>query len=262
VTIDGAVVDAWLGTARASSAAAVTLLCLPHAGGGAVVYQPWRRLLPDVAVLPVLLPGREQRLDERPIDDLDALVRLIADVVAARVRPPFALFGHSFGALAAFELARELRRRGGPQPLCLFASGCPAPSIATGGLALHQLPDDALLAAVASRYGGVPAAILAERELRALFVPALRADLRMSELYRYRPEPPLAFPIFALGGRDDARATVAALEPWGRETLSPAAVELFPGGHFFVSTARELVVGAVARRLRGLAQDDSQGSRP
>lgn len=259
-----AAVELWLGLPRKSAPAVPSLLCFPYAGAGAVVFRPWQRLLePAAAVVPVFLPGREQRLGEAPIDDLGTLVALLAEVVAAGVEPPFAFFGHSFGALLAFELTRELRRRGLPLPCCLFASGRPAPSTPILSPPLHLLPDQAFVAGVSRRFGGIPGAILAEPDLLALFVPALRADLKISECYRYQREAPLPFPIFALGGRDDERVSRELLEPWADETVSPAPVELLDGGHFFVNTARGEVVALVAERLRRLDDRyDSQGRRP
>lgn len=229
-------------------------MCLPHAGAGSLAYFHWAGDFgADVEVCAVQLPGRENRLRERAIDELGRLLpRLVEGLGPTLRRGPFALFGHSFGALLAFELTRELRRRGAALPRALIVSGRGAPALGAvtdpiGGIA----DDDEFLAALDRRYGGIPAAIRGERELLALMLPTLRADLRIAEAHEYRAEEPLPLPIMALGGIDDPAVDEASLSGWARETSAGFALRRFRGGHFFVQESRQDVTRAVRGLLEG-----------
>jgi surfactin synthase thioesterase subunit len=157
---------------------------------------------------------------------------------------PLALFGHSMGAIVAFELARALGR----DVVHLIASGSAGPSLPRGGRGLHQLPHDELVAEL-ERLGGTPEEVLQNRELLDLLVPRLRADLTASETYRRRPAPLLACPITVLGGRDDRAVSGASLAAWADETTGGFAQHMLAGDHFFVSTRRAEVLGLIGRAL-------------
>jgi len=197
----------------------------------------------------VQLPGRENRLREPALDDLGLIVEALGTVI--EVTRPFAFFGHSLGAIVAFELTRWLRDRGRALPAHLFVSGSSAPDVRFSKAPLHAMPDDAaFLAAVARRYGGIPDAVADDPEFRALIAPALRADLRINELYRYVDAAPLPVSISAYGGSDDGEVSREALDAWRRQTSSGFALRLFAGDHFFVNGARAAVVADVAETLR------------
>jgi medium-chain acyl-[acyl-carrier-protein] hydrolase len=213
-------------------------VCFPHAGGGASSFYAWARELAGapVVVATLRLPGREARLREAPVEDLPTLVAHIDDALDASgdVRPAV-WFGHSSGARIAFELARRRRRRGGPLPVHLVVSGAPAPDVVRSTPTLHRIvSDDEFLRAVADAYGGVPAAVLAHAELRALVAPALRADLKMHERYVYTDDTPLPIPITAFGGTADPSVSEAWLTGWARHTAMEFRSRLFPGDHFYL----------------------------
>ena len=222
------------------------LFCLPPAGGSAVGFRAWARLLPSrIEARPLELPGHGARRDEPLCDDLDALVRELASTLEPLLDRPYAFFGHSNGALIAFELARHLRRLRLPAPTHLFVAGRRAPDIADRFAPLSGLDDAALVAWMRS-IGGTPPAVLAEPDLVKLLLPPLRADLRLGEAYAYAPEKPLASPIAAFGGSEDARAAPAELEPWRKQTSASFELRVFPGGHFFITSAAAEVVDAIA----------------
>lgn len=231
--------------------AKVRLFCLPYAGGGASLYRPWQEALPQtIEVCAVQLPGREGRLREAPIAALKALVPIIADGLAPSLATgAFAFFGHSMGAILAFELARELRRRGKPSPTHLFASACPAPHIPDEDWT-HELPDAELVERL-RELGGMSEEVLAHRELMEMILPVFRADAAVTETYRHAEEPPLDVPITAFGGLADAKATPADMEAWRRHTQSTFVRALVPGGHFYLQdpAARAPVLTVVARTL-------------
>jgi medium-chain acyl-[acyl-carrier-protein] hydrolase len=177
------------------------------------------------------------------------LVPALADGLSPLLDAPFALFGHSMGALVAFELVRELRRRDGPAPVLLAVSGHQAPLRPDVEGPFSHLPDAAFLDEVRRRYDGIPAEVLEEEELLQLLLPVLRADIQALETYVYDGEPPLDCPISCFGGEDDPHVALADLEAWSDETSGRLRVRTFPGGHFFVESARREVLRALGEDL-------------
>jgi medium-chain acyl-[acyl-carrier-protein] hydrolase len=238
---------------RPVAGARLRLFCFPYAGGGASIYSTWPRTLPpQVEVVAVQPPGRENRLAEPPFHDLSELVAAMHLHLAPQLHElPFAFFGHSNGALMAFELARSLRRAGDPLPLCLFASGRPAPQLELDDPPVHDLPHDAFVEEL-RRLEGTPEEILQNPEILELLLPLLRADFALGETYRYREEPPFPFPLRAYGGADDEEVPREQIEAWGEQTRAGFLMEIFPGGHFFVNEHRERVLTRVAAELAPL----------
>jgi medium-chain acyl-[acyl-carrier-protein] hydrolase len=224
------------------------LFCFPYAGGGASVYAAWVDRSPRKwAIVPVQLPGREHRLCEAAIPSLDRLIDQLVPAIASHTRQPYALFGHSMGALVAFELARALRRLGHPPPAHLFASGRGAPGGPAPARRIHTLPDREFIGEI-ERLRGTPVAVLEHPEFISLFLPVLRADFGLVETYVCAPEPPLPTPISVFGGVDDAisRDSLAA---WRGHTTDEFRLRLMPGGHFFLHSSREAILRAVAEDL-------------
>lgn len=242
--------------------AGTRLFCFPHAGVGASTYRAWPRSLSqaDLGVLPVQLPGRENRMGEPALRAVEPVVEALVRCVADRLDRPYALFGHSMGALVAFEFARRLRELGAPPPVHLFVSGRIAPQLADPRQKLHDLPDAELCARLAD-LGGLPAAVLADPALLGLLLPLLRADLAVNENYRYRPAPPLPVPITAFGGEHDPKVTEAELRAWAEQTDDQFTAHLLPGGHFFVQESVRSLLGLLVVGLsRTLAAPRVRGS--
>jgi len=251
-------VDVWLPYRRPRPGARVRLFCFPFAGGGASVFHDFQEgLPPHVEVLAVQLPGREGRLAEALVPEMTRLVPMIADSLTPHLTLPFALLGCSMGARIAFELARELRRRGvlagtasaTSRLLHLFALACPAPHLSDDDVA-HTLPDAALIERLRT-LGGMREEVLAHRELMELLLPVFRADAAVTETYACADEPPLDAPLTVIGGLSDAKVDRAALDAWRQHTTGAFALALVPGGHLFVQTARarQMVLAKVAREL-------------
>ena len=245
----------WFSVPAPNAAARLRLLCFPFAGAGASAYFAWSRALrgEPVEVRAVQPPGRENRLREAPLTELAPLVEaLVAACTGLRDRP-FCFFGHSMGALVAFETARALRAAGGPLPAHLFVSGAQGPDVPRLEEPLHPLADDeAGIAAVASRYGGVPTAVLEHRELLDVILPALRADMRITESYVHATAPPLPCGITAYTGTDDPMVKEEALTRWGAQTTGAFSSRVFPGDHFFLPEQRDAVIADVMSRVRPL----------
>jgi medium-chain acyl-[acyl-carrier-protein] hydrolase len=221
------------------------VFCFPFAGGGATFYRPWAQLAPpSLAICPVQLPGREERLFEQPFDRMQPLVAAAADELLPFLDRRYALFGHSMGALVAYELAQALRARGAPAPLHLFVSGAPAPHRAAEIVPIFDLPEEPFMAAL-RRYGGLPDEVLQSRELLDLLLPRLRVDLAVTGTYVWSDRPPLAFPITAFGGEEDVTVSPDVVKAWREHTVAAFDAHMFPGGHFFLSAAARHVVARI-----------------
>ncbi|MFD9325193.1 thioesterase II family protein [Streptomyces sp. NPDC060065] len=206
------------------------LFCLPHAGGSSAGFAPWsRRVAAHARVRPVELPGRGTRWDEPPPDRLATLVADLATRIRAEADGPYLLYGHSFGALLAYELAHALRPSLG-EPTALLVSGRNGPGVAHPAIPLHGLPRDRLLEQL-RKLDGVPVALLEKPDLIDPFLPVLRADARLAELYRRGRHPVLSCPVRALAGDSDPLADPAGLHRWSEETTADCLVEIIPAGH-------------------------------
>ena len=229
--------------------ARIRLFCLPHTGGGAAVYRDWaNRLAPDVEVVALRLPGRESRIQETPIDRIDDLVPALVDAVTPMLDEPHAWFGHSMGAVVAFEVCRQLRQRALPRPKRLIVSGRRAPHLPAREAPVHAAP----VADVVERLeelGGTPPEVLADRPAISSLMPMLRADFAVSETHRYVSAPPLDIPITILGGTDDPMADMGELAAWRQHSTVASPLRIFDGDHFFVHDAADQVLRAIRADL-------------
>jgi surfactin synthase thioesterase subunit len=236
------------------------LYCFPFAGGNAFHFTPWQKgVHPDIQVCGVQLPGRGARFRESPSTSLPALVGALAGVIAEQPRQPFAFFGHSLGALIAFEVARECRRRGFSLPMHLFASGCGAPQSRGQVQNLHDLEDDTLIAAL-KEYNGTPEGILANRDLMTLMMPTIRADLALAEKYEYRRCHLLHIPITVLAGKDDHQLDLEQASAWQKETTNACCIRWFEGDHFFINGERDAVWHCINTTILGMLLPGDPGS--
>lgn len=232
--------------------ARLRLFCFPYAGGGATVFSTWPRgLPPEVEVVAVQPPGREARIGEKPIANLAQLVEAMHPQLLPHMDRPFAFYGHSNGGLMAFELARTLRRTGGPMPRHLFVGGRPAPQMDVDEEQIHALPHDEFLDAL-RRFAGTPEEILQHAEIMELIEPVLRADFSLGETYVYTPEAPLDLPISSYGGERDDEVSREEVEGWSEQTTHEFRLKMFPGDHFFINGDRAAVLQEISRELRPL----------
>lgn len=223
----------WLRTSAGTGRAPLRLLCFAHAGGGAAFFHPWRQVLsPDIDVCPVVLPGREARLHEQPHTRLEELIPELTAALEPFLDRPYALFGHSMGAMLAYETARALEAGTARPPSCLIASGRRAPQLPARRPPLYALPEEAFLDAV-SRLGGMPAEVVDHPDVLRLFMPAMRADFELNETYTHQAGALLRCPVSALTGDGDPEVDLEEMASWRHVTAGAFSLRVFRGGHFY-----------------------------
>lgn len=229
----------------------LNLLCLPYSGASAMVYSRWRRQLPPwLTVQPVELPGRGARYDEPLQTDMRALALQLAREHKPGLHGPYALFGHSLGALLACEMAHAFRALGAAEPVALIASGTAAPSLRSEydrGFAEPQ--SDEQLVEQLRTFQGTREDVLANEELMSLTLPVLRADFMLCGRFRPLQRPLLNCPIHVLGGKED-KATTEQLIGWSQETLGSFSVDMMTGGHFFIHEHEAKVIRLIRNYLQ------------
>ncbi len=222
--------------------ACLRLFCFSYAGGSASLFRLWPgRLSAAIDVCPVELPGHGTRLKEAPISRLGPLIESLAGTIYPSLDRPFALFGHSMGALISFELARYLRRAYGQFPEHLFISAYRAPHLLRPPAIARSTLSDADLIKKLRELGGTPEEILQQPELLRLILPTLRADFQICDTYSYQAEAPLSCPITVLGGLRDRIVNGQELDAWRMQTTARFRRYMFPGHHFFLESAQTLL---------------------
>lgn len=237
----------WLHIVRAVDAPRARLLCFSYAGGGASVFNAWRNLAPELEVCAVQLPGRQERLNERGVTSVPQIVDAITAALRSRAPAPLALYGHSFGALVAFEVALRRKEEGAP-PIALVVGARTPPAMTPRRPFLHALPHDAFVRAIHQRYG-TALDLLQHPDLAELIVPPLRADFTALETYAFAPGSKLDVPITVLHGRLDAASDGPTMRGWQEVTSLPIAYHEVDAGHFFIDTHRPWVQARVTEAL-------------
>lgn len=225
----------WIIRTRPNPQARLRLFCFPYAGGSAATYRRWPDIFPQsIEVCAVQLPGRGSRLHEPAFASAEALVPVLADALAPHLNGPVAFFGHSMGAIIAFELARYLRAERKRDLTHLFVSGRRAPQIKLDEAVTYDLPEPEFIEAIRD-LNGTPKEVFEHTELLQLMIPLLRADFAFCQTYEYSPQPPFEFPITVLGGVEDDKVSPEHLEAWREQTTGSFSLEMLPGDHFFIN---------------------------
>ncbi|WP_327418315.1 thioesterase II family protein [Streptomyces sp. NBC_01233] len=248
--------DLWIRRYHPADDSAVRLLCLPHAGGSASFYFPVSQALsPGIEVLAVQYPGRQDRRLEPCPDSIaelaDSLLPLLVDEWADR---PLALFGHSMGASLAFELAGLLEQRAGILPVMLFASGRRAPSRFRPEDDVHLRGDEALLLEI-KQLAGTDSRVLGDDEVLRMVLPAIRSDYRVAELYRPERVHQVSCPVMALVGDNDPKAQLDDVRAWQEHTSGAFTMEVFPGGHFYLTEQAPRLITRIGEVLTAAPAD-------
>jgi medium-chain acyl-[acyl-carrier-protein] hydrolase len=232
-----------VGTAR------LRLFCFSFAGGSATEFLPWHPLLaPEIELCAIQLPGRGARFAEPPLTMMSQVIDTIGQLIAQNNELPFAFFGHSLGALLAFEASHHCLNHALSVPVRLFLSGCNAPQRLGNRPLLHLLDNAALIEAL-KEFNGTPVEVLVNPELMRMALPALRADFMLAENYIYSPRPPLPIPITVLSGTQDNHIQSEYLADWGNETSGDCELHMFKGDHFFIRKQAEAITALINSSL-------------
>jgi medium-chain acyl-[acyl-carrier-protein] hydrolase len=239
----------WFQNDTAHDQADFKMFCFPYAGGTAFVFKKWGDILPStVQVIPVELPGRAARLQEPAFISLPALIEELTGLIWPLLNKPFFFYGHSMGAVIAFELARALRRKYGCEPEALFVGGRRAPHVANNEPVTYHLPKGEFIEELI-RLDGTPKEVIAHDELMEMMIPLLRADFQLVQTYEYIPDAPLRRPITAFGGLHDYHVPRDLLLPWKEQTESRFSLHMLPGDHFFLRSSQSQLLKLIAREL-------------
>lgn len=238
--------ETWVRPFRLTPMPRLRLVCFPHAGGSASFFAAWKERLPaDIDLLAMQYPGREDRFNETPLTGMASLAEGAALALREFADAPLVLFGHSLGAALAYETALQLEHAG-LSPHHLFVSALPAPHLQRGGK-LHRGDEAALLDDI-RRQGGA-SELLEDADLRALFLPILRADYQVIETYRRARPVALACPVDVLLGDRDEEASSDEAQGWDLAGRQRATLKRFPGGHFYLVGQRAAVIEHLLCRL-------------
>lgn len=224
----------WIVTPTSRSQAKLALYCLPFAGGSSNSFRPWATLLPPAVELrAVELPGHGHRLSENLARRLEELIPPLAEAIAASADRPFAIFGHSMGAILGYEVVLKLQDEYRKFPVHVFLSGHGAPTLPDREEPIHQLPKSKFIEKI-RQYNGTPPEVLEHQELMELLVPIMRADFEVCETYQPQEVRKIKAPLTVLGGINDPGAPRADLEVWSDFTTEEFNVRMFPGDHFYL----------------------------
>jgi medium-chain acyl-[acyl-carrier-protein] hydrolase len=236
--------------------AAVKLICFHHGGGGASSFNGWHRLLPSaIEMVRVQLPGREDRLKEKLVSSIDDLLEQLIPQLGPLLDRPAAFYGHSLGAIVAFEAIRHLRRNGHSLPSILFVSARRAPHLPLSHPAFCLASEAELVDYLASM-GGMPDALLKKPHWRNQLLPIIREDLKISDLYVYREQPPLPCPITFFAGAADPWVKPFEQQGWKGHTDSEFRTFKLAGGHFFSRDEQATIVAEIVKSLGRYADFD------
>lgn len=240
--------DRWIRRFHPASDATIRLVCFPHAGGSASFFFPLSHALPpSVEMVAIQYPGRQDRRTEPCLTSIEELAGAIMQPLLTWLDKPVALFGHSMGASIGFEVAYRLEDEG-VAPAALFASSRRAPSRHRDEEQMHLRDDKGLIAEIKALNGTDVQAIDDEDILR-MVLPAIRADYRVAETYRWQPKRPLRTPIHAHIGESDPKVTPDEAQAWQTHTTAAFSLTTYPGGHFYINNHVPQLIQAISSEL-------------
>ena len=229
----------------------VRLLCFPHGGGSPSTFDAWSEALPeDIEVCAVQLPGRGRRLFETPPTSICQIIEELLKAMQPFGEAPIALFGHSLGAWIAFEFATTASVKIASRPALVYFRSI-RPQLPDPEAPIRHFSDQEFISEIRRRYDGLPEEVLInDDEMMKLSLPALRADFTIKETYRYIDGPTLDCSVSCFGGHDDGSvADGDELAAWRDRACGTFNLKMFPGGHFFIDSARGAVLKCIATEL-------------
>ncbi len=241
--------QAWFVQFQPNTNASLRLICFPYAGGGPHVFRSWLNELPSwIELVVAQLPGHGTRILEQHHVDVDELVPEIIDELTPELDQPYAIFGHSLGALLGYEVVRRLQSMGAAMPVHLFVSARMAPQLPDLDEPVYNLPKNDFIAHL-QKINGTPRQVLENQELMEVFLPVLRSDFQLNETYQFTSGPRLNCPVTVFGGIADTRISQQDLLAWKDLTDGPFEARMFPGDHFFLHSEQHQLVQRIVTRL-------------
>ena len=225
------------------------MICFPYAGGCASFYQKWGNEIDEIEICPIQLPGREESYREEKIYSMETVVEQVLEKIEDVVDQNTIFFGHSMGAKMAYEVIKELEKRG-KRVRCLIASGSGAPDIPPKKM-VHDLPEKDLLDEL-QRLSGTPDELLGNRDLLKCFLPMIRADFTLDETYMPISKVKLLCPIVAWGGTEDFDVHKKDLEAWENFSYGNFQTKYFNGNHFFIKDCEDEVFDEMRKVVKGI----------
>ncbi len=245
--------ERWLPSGLSRPSATWTMFCFPFAGGSAQYYWPWNKVLPQwIELCPLQPPGHGERLREPAYNSIYKLAEAAAAAIASRTKRgrKIAIFGHSLGALSAFETCHCLSDMGISIDY-LIVSGKAAPHIPWRRKPIHDKTTDVVVQEL-KHYNGVPLEVINNSELLEVFLPTIRADFQMVETYQCQHASPLDMPTLVCYGMEDVSLWRNDLREWTQHTPPPLDLVSFPGQHFYLTQQRLQVIETIVDRLASM----------
>ncbi|MBS9782304.1 MAG: SDR family NAD(P)-dependent oxidoreductase [Arcobacter sp.] len=240
----------WISCYEARENAKIRLICIPHGGGGPHTYKEWAEKLPDfIEVYALCFPGRGSRRDEDAICNMFELSDEISNVIAQISDKPYAIFGHSVGALVAYEVAKEIEKQGIMPPLRLILSAHKTPEDSKEDEPMYMLSDEDLMNKILE-LGLLPNDVLENKELLDFILPPLRADFELSETYEYEKSKALNIPITATFGKSDPLLNGQDIQKWEKYTNSEYKIKEYDGDHFYTLSKQDILFDDIVKDLK------------
>lgn len=226
----------------------IKLFCFPYAGGGSSEYYKWSQYNTDISICPILLPGRERRIHEKPFENMNDLVDAIYHELRTYFNEECVFLGHSMGAQIAYKLAAKCQDNGILGPRFIVVSGRKPPHLFQEEHQYHKMSDKDFIERLQA-YGGTHQAFFNNKDLVELYLPTLRADFKMLETYADVLHPKLQIPIYALGGEQDFELPEEKLTEWEAFTTKEFQKYMFLGGHFFIRQHTEEIMKMISEKI-------------
>jgi medium-chain acyl-[acyl-carrier-protein] hydrolase len=225
------------------------LFCFPYSGGSAAVFQPWEELLPDdIELVAIRLPGHSGRMNEVPLTSVAEMADSLMPTITAWLDRPYLIYGHSLGAIVAFELLHALQAKRLPLPHHFFCAGRRAPHAPPRIEPIHDWPLERFVSEL-RRLNGTPEILLTNPSWIDLFIPILRTDLKAAYIYHREPDVKLECSASAFCGSRDLIVLHQDMAGWREHFSEPPVFRTFEGGHFFLDDSQASLVEAICDRV-------------
>ncbi len=228
----------------------IKLFCLPHAGASATLYLQCQKYFDGGEIIPLDPPGRGRRMSEPMCETIEEMVTDLKAQLISHISPgdDFSFYGHSMGALLTYELLHEMMRDGIRLPSHIFISGRNSPSVPQL-TRIHKLSGQHFIDRIL-KFGGTNPEFFDNPVLVKLYVPIMRADMKIVETYRHpKRDSLLPVNISCFFSPDDPCIRQKSVEKWATVTSGTFRMHYFEGNHFFIFYEFENIVRIIQETL-------------